>query len=131
MAAPATGWQKIVGSRWFILGGLILLALLSLAYLRAWYQEYQIHQEIKQLQQEAAKLEDKKIKTLAELQYVQSPSYIEGKARTELNLAKEGEHMVVVTAPPAKALEQNKDTVVQSTGNLSNPLKWWRYFTAH
>lgn len=120
-------WRKIVESRWFIIGGVVILILLSFAYARAWYQEYQIQAEISHLEDEADKLEAKKIKIQEQLEYVRSSAYIESKARTELNLAKEGEHMIVVDHLVQKALDQRAAPVIQYA-QVSNPLKWLHYF---
>lgn len=121
-------WKHIFSSRWFMLMGLILLLLLSIAYVRAYYQNYQVAQEIKRLENEAVRLQAKKIETLDTLKYVQSPTYVEAKARTELNLVKNGEHVAVISGSGSNVAsrQENKEMVISN--NLSNPRLWWNYF---
>lgn len=105
-----------------------VLALLLVAFTRAYYQNFQIQQEIKRLQSESQKLESKRIETLDLLNYVKSPAYVEEKARTELNMVKEGEHMAIITNQSGgNRSGQVRNSMLQSD-NISNPLKWWNYF---
>lgn len=107
---------------------IFVLVMLTIGYVRAYYQNYQIQQEIKQLQAEASHLEAKRIETLDLLDYVKSPAYVEEKARTELNLIKDGEHVAIVNSgTPSRPSGQTEIPVVQSSV-LTNPLKWWKYF---
>ena len=69
--------KSIFSSRLFIIFAVFLLLFLSVAYARAYYQNYQVEQEIGRLRSEAKRLEAKKIETLDLLKYVQSPSYVE------------------------------------------------------
>ncbi len=105
------------------------LLALGLAYGRAFYQNYHIQEEIKRLQSEAERLEAKRLETLDLLNYVKSPAYVEEKARTELNMVKEGEQMAIVNTKvgSSKTSRQTSSPVVQSS-RLDNPLKWWKYF---
>jgi cell division protein FtsB len=128
MGTSKTTWRHFFASRWFMGLAIFVLVMLIVGYLRAYYQNYQIQQEIKQLQAEAAHLESKRIQTLDLLNYVKSPAYVEEKARTELNLVKDGEHMAIVNnGTEARSSRQTETTMVQSS-RLTNPLKWWNYF---
>jgi len=91
-------WQKIFGSRWFLVVLLVVAIFVAVAYGRAYYRDYQVRQEISRLQNEVKKLEAKKIETMEILQYVKSSNFIEDKARTELNMIKPGEKVVVVAS---------------------------------
>jgi len=129
MPAPISGkWKAALSSRWFLVGGLVAFIILGSSYLRAWYQEYQIRQEISRLQAEAGRLESKKIETLELLKYVASSAYVEKEARTGLNLTKEGENMAIIARPASPSLRQDSALVIHSTQPFSNPGKWWRYF---
>ncbi len=107
-----------------VVGGILALFLLF-AYGRAYYQNYQIQKEIDRLQAESERLEAKKLKTLDMLQYVQSPDFVENKARTELNLVKPGEHMIIIQGGTTSAARQNSEPMLESE---SNPVRWWHYF---
>lgn len=115
-------------SRWFLLASFLVLLFLLTVYGRAWYQEYQINQEISNLQNQLISLEAQKSRTLELLKYVQSQEFVEAKARTELNLVKEGENSAIIAgeAPPVDN-RQEQELVVESN-NQSNIIKWFKYF---
>lgn len=119
--------KTIFASRWFLAVAMVLLLLLVMAYARAYYQNYQIDQEIQRLQDETKKLEARKMETLDLLKYVKSSDYVEKQARTELNLVKDGEQVAVISGSRAGATGQSTDKVVEST-KMVNLIKWWRYF---
>lgn len=120
-------WQKIFGSRWFLVILLLVAIFIATAYGRAYYRDYQVRQEISRLQDEVKRLEAKKIETMEILQYVKSSSFIEDKARTELNMIKPGEKVVVVAqgAGPKTSEDIKK---VDYNPVLPNPVRWWNYF---
>ena len=80
------------------------------------------------MQQELQNLQHKRIQSMDILRYVMSNDFVEEKARTELNMKKPGEHVVIIQ-------DADTGTVSSSTPNhssgqtASNPLKWWYYFT--
>ena len=123
-------WQKFFVSRWFLIGGGIILVFLAISVTRAVYQNYQINQEIDRLRGETERLQAKKLETLNMLNYVQSPTFVEDKARSELNLLRPGEKVAVIPSGPAIKTQnprQENDGLVQSK-DIGNPTKWWRYF---
>lgn len=120
-------WQKVFSSRWFLLVLLVVAILVAVSYGRAYYRDYQVRQEITRLQDEVKKLEAKKIETMEILQYVKSNNFIEEKARTELNLIKPGEKMVIV-ASGTKLGGSELETPKDYGQDLPNPVKWWRFF---
>ncbi len=81
--------RKIFSSRAIFAAGLFLLVVLVVAYLRAYYQNYQIQAEIRSMLDESAKLENKNAELRALLARVKRSDYVEEKARTELGLMKE------------------------------------------
>lgn len=120
-------WRKFFGSRWFLL--ILLLAAIStaVAYGRAYYRDYQIRKEIVELQNEVKRLEAKKIETMEILQYVKSTNFVEEKARTELNLVKPGEKMMVITSG-TQSESANSFRNLDYEESVPNPVKWWRFF---
>lgn len=124
--------KRFFGSRLFLLIALVCVILVAVGYIRAYYQDYKIRQEISALQDEVKLLEHKKLESMEILKYVISDAFVEEKARTELNLKKPGENVMVVTNP-----ETEKSTFVVGEGQgevsrlLSNPIKWWYYFIQH
>lgn len=125
--------KSFLASRWSLIIGVIVLFILCVVFARTYYQNYIIQEEIRRLQEETSRLETKKIETLEALKYVQSPAYVEEKARIELNLVKDGEHVTVVSGRQftgGGAIGQPGKKMVESK-NLTNPQKWWKYFFAN
>jgi cell division protein FtsB len=118
--------KKFFTSRYFLLVFSGILLIILVGYVRAYYQDYKIKQEIKQLEAEVKTLETKKIESLEILQYVTSEDFVEEKARTELNLRKPGENMVIINREE-NAFESDS-TDLESSQHLNNPTKWWYYF---
>ncbi len=126
-----SGFKRFFGSRLFLLTSLIVTILIAFSYARAYYQDYTIKQEIRELQNQVKNLEKKKIESLEILKYVMSPSFVEEKARTELNLKKPGENVIVIPSQSGKDLKGYtlEDQGESSSEYLKNPTKWWYYFT--
>jgi len=82
---------NIFGSYLFLFIIIIVASMVTFSYARTYYQDYQINQEIKQLKSEAKKLESKKLKLVEKLDYVKTTDFITQKARTDLNMIKQGE----------------------------------------
>ena len=124
--------KRFFGSRLFLLIALVCVFLVAFGYARAYYQDYKIRQEINALRDEVGRLEHKKLESMEILKYVTSDAFVEEKARTELNLKKPGENVMVVTNPEA---EKSPPIAGEGQGEvsrlLSNPVKWWYYFTQH
>lgn len=123
--------QRVFASRFFVVALILVAGFLLMNYVRAYYQDYKIRQEITALQNEVKHLEQKKLESLKILQYVASDAFVEEKARTELNMKKPGEQVAIVTNSEE---DKKPDRASQSGGDaryLSNPIKWWYYITRH
>lgn len=123
-------------SRSFLFIITILLVFFAFNFFRAYWRDYQIRQEIAQLEESKKQWEEKKIKLLDKLSEIESDSYVESEAR-KLGLVKPGEQTIVISKGTKKvATEENKLTEKNpAETNLtvnSNPLLllWWHYFFA-
>ena len=105
----------------------VIAIMVVFSYGRAYYQDYLVTQEIQHLQEQTKKLEAKKMELLEVLKYVKSDSFVEEKARTELNMVKPGEQVLVVPKTEVTDNRQENSGMVGWT-NISNYKKWWRYF---
>lgn len=124
--------RKIFYSRAFLLAGVVILILLGIAYLRAFYQNYQIQEEIKQMLDESAKIENKNAELRALLERVKQNDYVEEKARTELGLVKDGEKETIILGErTATSSSGQPDKTMLESSNISNPREWWNYFFNH
>ncbi|KKQ27413.1 MAG: hypothetical protein US42_C0009G0003 [Candidatus Magasanikbacteria bacterium GW2011_GWC2_37_14] len=120
--------RRFFASRLFLVAGLLLLSLIAFGFARAYYQDYRLRNEIKSLQEQAKQLEKKRFESVEFLKYVSSPSFVEETARTELNMKKPGENVLIVTdTAPQKTITSS--TTEEKVILLNNPIKWWYYFT--
>lgn len=119
--------KRFFESRLFLVSVVVILAIVALSYARAYYQNYKVQQEIRDLEEQVSQLEKKRLESLEILDYVQSELFVEDVARTELNLKKPGEHVLVIHNPDAERKPGRRLT--DAGQQLSNPVKWWYYFT--
>lgn len=122
-------WYKFFYSRWFFVVFVVLFFLVLFAFLKSYYQDYQVRREIKRLEQDVKDLEVKKIETLDLLNHVQSDDFTEEKARLEFNMKSPEENVVVVLSNLSGQSDalQEKGGVVKLE-KASNPEKWLKLF---
>lgn len=121
-------WKQIFYSRWFLALLFAFTVLLLISYIRAYYQEYQVRQEIDDLQKQLHSLESKKIETMELLKYAQSSTFAEEKARTELNLVKPGENVAIIMSDKQSESNRQEKQDVIKWSQVSNPIKWFKFF---
>ena len=119
--------RKFFQSRLFLVVLLVVSILVALNFARAYYQDINIRNEIERLENEVGQLEQRKIESLAILEYVTSDAFVEEKARTELNLRKPGEHVAVISQDESTMIQTQVEP--ESVRHLANPTRWWHYFT--
>jgi cell division protein FtsB len=114
----------------FIIIILAFIGLILFGYARTYYRNYKVKEEIASLQSEVKQLEKKKFQSMELLNYVTSDSFVEEKARTELNLKKAGENVIVLPNLASSSHEKLQKNISQeaSLQDLPNPIKWWYYF---
>lgn len=118
-------WNNI---RTLTIGAIVLLIIVAISFLRAWLRDYELRQEIARVQHEVDTLEKRKIESLDVLKKLQSDSYVEDRARAELQAARPGERVLVipgvtVTSTAPSGLEERPQPRA-----LSNFKQWWYYF---
>jgi len=121
--------RRFFGSRLFLILALVCAILIAFGYARAYYQDYKVRQEITALQDDVKRLEHKKLESMEILKYVTSQAFVEEKARTELNMKKPGENVMIVKSQVEIENKGMEEPVEKYT--LNNPIKWWYYFTKH
>jgi len=119
---------RFFSSPLFLIIGLPLAFVLIFTFVRSYYNNYKVNQEIAALEKEIKNLETRKFELMGVLNFTLSDQFVEEKARTELNLKKEGENILVF-----KNENQYPEDRAESSGRtgqkISNALKWWYYFT--
>lgn len=118
-------WNSI---RILTIGAIILLIIVAISFLRVWLRDYELRQEIARVQREVNILEKRKIESLDVLKKLQNDSYVEDRARAELQAARPGERVlvvpgIIVTSTAPGGLEDRPQSPV-----LSNSQQWWYYF---
>jgi cell division protein FtsB len=126
--------RRFFASPLFVIVGTVMVILVGIANIRVYYSSYKIHQEIDALQRDIDRLQTKKIESMEILKYVTSNNFVEEKARTELNMQQPGEHVLVVSGVSSTVVNtlnsaQPIDEAQPTRQTLSNPIKWWYYFT--
>ena len=119
--------KRFFGSRLFLIIGIPLALFAAFGYIRSYYSEYKVNQEIAVLEKEIKTLEYKKIESMEILNYVMSQNFVEEKARTELNMKKEGENVLVFKNENIYS-DQGSFKDDRAGQKISNPLKWLYYF---
>ncbi len=94
-----------------------------------------IEAQITRLESEIGKLANDKNDINSLLSYVQTDAFVEQEAREKLNLAKDGESLVLLpNADNPDALVNNPESDSEPDGGgraKSNLTKWWQYFFEH
>ena len=126
----STTLKRFFTSRLFLFIAIPAVILVAAGLVRSFYTGYKIDQEILGLELEIKSLEKKRLESMEILKYVMSDAFVEAKARTELNLKRPGEKVLIVTNQ-GRDRDDRADVSVPSRQPLSNPVKWWYYFTRH
>ncbi|MFB6226427.1 MAG: septum formation initiator family protein [Candidatus Paceibacteria bacterium] len=117
--------KKIFQSKLFLVVLIVLVFLVGSAAFRSLYRNYKVNREITRLEKKVDNLKKEKIESMKILEYVSSKKFAEKKARTELNLKKNGEKVMVIKDEDS----QKKNGSEKKEQQVSNPVKWWYYFT--
>ncbi len=128
MPAKGHAWKNFFSSQIFVIIVAIVAVMVVFEYARAYYQDYLVRQEIAYLEDQAKKMESKKVELLEVLKYVKSDNFVEEKARTELNLVKPGEQVMVVPQASNEPNRQENEAVVRLK-NIPNYKKWLNHFS--
>lgn len=121
--------KKVFGSRLFVWGGVIVLALIVIGLGKAALKRHDITSQVSELNKGVNELQSQNIELSGLLEYFKTKSYEELQARQNLGLKKPGETVVAIptsNSQDAEAFANNSEDSAQE--KLSNPRKWWNYF---
>jgi len=132
----ALSLRKILASRLFFFGVMLILVILSVKVGRESYRKYQLNREINELKAEIERLEGKNQQLSRLMEDLKQGFYLEKEGRRRLNLKKEGEKVVILpdslwaSAEEASSksgldFPEEKEEV---PGEIPNYWKWWEYF---
>jgi len=123
-----SGLKAFFTSKLFLLIAIPIAFFAIFGYIRAYYRDYQVNQEIASLEKQISDLKEKKLESLEILDYVMSKNFVEEKARTELNLKKPGERVAIVDRRETESQTEKQKIDIEESRNITNPKKWWYYF---
>lgn len=111
----------------FVVTAVVLLFLIF-ALVRIFFKDHELRGEINRLQSDVGSLQKKKIESLDLLQKLQSDSFMEEKARQELQARRPGETVLVIPGAVVSSSAAVALPLTPKTPELANPQKWWYYF---
>ena len=132
----ALSLRKILASRLFLFGVMLVLVILSVKTGRESYRKYQLNKEINELRAEIERLEGKNQQLSRLIKDLKQGFYLEKEARRRLNLKKEGERVVILpdslwTSTEEASAKSELDSTEKKEKNredMPNYWKWWEYF---
>lgn len=123
--------KNFLSSRLFLLILVIIFVFISVALARAYYKDYEIRQEIKELEKRQEELQKTKINSLDLYKYVSGDAYVEDQARLELNMVGEGEKVVFLDNVLKERELPEYDYLYKEEVKVANYKKWWYYIIKH
>ncbi len=113
------------------LGCAAICVVLLVSFLRVFFKDYELRQEIARTQVEVGTLQKRKIESLELLKRLQSDTYVEDRAREQLQATRPGEEVIVVpglSVSSTAAATATPEPLSTETEELPNSLSWWYYF---
>jgi len=135
MANIKSAFKKVNSKIWLILG-IVLIIVFSVAASKEFIKKHQLDKEIASLQEEIDRLKVEQNEFITLINNYNSESFIEQEARVNFNYKKKGEKVVVIKtddnnfAPNSdnnsdKELNPNQEEKNKAFGNI---VLWWDYF---
>jgi len=125
--------KVILSSKILFLLALFILVFFSVNLVKEVVNKRDLQQDIDKLQAEINSLENRNEELSGLIDYFNSMDFVETEARIKLNLKKPGESIIIV--PEEENINNyqdgsslNRQLISQSVKDLSNPLKWRKYF---
>lgn len=110
-----------------ILIGVIVLTYITYSFSVRIYTALKAADRLTEAVNKLHRLEVKNTELKNQLKMVSSPDFIEQQARNKLNLAKEGETIVVISEDKLKQILRSSKDILEEQ-NLPNYLGWWKLF---
>ncbi len=123
--------SKISKTKYFL--GTVLFIVLAASFIKSSFDVLKSKDRLDEIDQEITLLEQKKTEIEKEIEYKQTPEYIEQKARNDLNLIRSGEKVYVVVGDDDQK-ETYKNVLSESDEREKDEKKeknwysWYRLF---
>ncbi len=142
MPAPQKNFiRRVLELRLFLVINLLVLFFLALSFGREFFRDYQIQHEIQALQDKAEELEVRNLEVTELNAGLETEMFLEEEARLRLGLVDPGEQVVVIVEEGSESSVSSSQLSVSeepttenwqlTTGNVSNPKRWYYYFFDH
>ncbi len=128
-ASKNNNFKQFFFSKFFVIFIILIIFAMIFGYFKSTVSMSSVDQEIVRLKEDLEMRKKRKIELLGLLNYVKSDRYVEEKARTELNLRKSGENVVILHGDTPVKDVVDYVTIPISGQKISNHIKWWYYFT--
>lgn len=122
---------EFLKSKWFLVLGLVLVTYTFIVLGKMVWQNYQINQQIKNLEKEVAAIEADNQKLSDLVSFFQTEDFKEKEAREKLGMVKPGEKVLVfpgIDSNEVSILEDDTGQKKEEEKKLSNIQKWWKFF---
>lgn len=126
--------EEILRSRWFLALSIVVILYFFWALGKMAWQNYQVNQQIKGLENEVAQIEGDNQKLSDLIAYFQTETFKEQEAREKLGLVMPGEKVLVFPGNDKNADTSIVETVTkkdEEVKNEPNYKKWWSFFFAN
>lgn len=110
--------------------GVMALAFITLAAVKANSKKREVQKEIDKLKAEAERIERENFDLAGKISYLESHDYQEKEAKDKLNLQNKEEQVVIIKPGTEKepVVEEEKFPEKKLVVRVSNVQKWWDYF---
>ncbi|MDP2663041.1 MAG: septum formation initiator family protein [Dehalococcoidia bacterium] len=115
-------------NRVFVVLAIPLLAYLSFSTAKKAMEVYQLNQQAASIRQDIAQLKDRNAELRRQMEYVQSPGYVEKVAREQLNLVKPDDIPLVLVSPLVKVASSAPSPSPQPARPQDIPPNWKRWW---
>lgn len=118
-------------SKWFLVIGIILVCYAFFVLGKMVWQNYQVNQQIRNLENEVLVIEKENQKLSDLIAFFQTETFKEKEAREKLGMVKPGEKVLVFPDSEKTETITNTNSSIKSsedTQSIPNYKKWWNFF---
>jgi len=120
-------FKKNLGFNLIFLVSILIFIFVVISFSKDFVRIREVNDEINDIETQITQLQDDNIELDELLQYFDSDSYAEQKARSELGLKKEGENVVVINRDDNLTENIQPIDISNNPSNNRNLKKWWDY----
>ncbi len=121
--------MTFVTSKLFVFFGIGVIVFLGYALGKGFVQRNHVSAEIQELKEEIALLEKEQGNLSTLLAYLESEEFLKQEGKIKFGLKEQGEHVVVIQDVVAQQKPVLQLSTTTNEVELSNPQKWWRFFS--